>query len=97
MNRINIQKAAKLYHYLDNSALFSGTVDEQDRSLMNVPFVTGDDELDKKFIAQAKEKGIVNIKGHRSVGGMRASIYNAMPAEGVDALIAFMEEFENKA
>ena len=97
MNRINIQKAAKLYHYLDNSSLFSGTVDEEDRSLMNVPFVTGDAELDKKFIEQAKGKGIVNIKGHRSVGGMRASIYNAMPPEGVDALIAFMEEFEKKA
>lgn len=97
MNRINIQKAAKLYHFLDNSSLFSGTVDEADRSLMNVPFVTGDAELDARFIAQAKRKGIVNIKGHRSVGGMRASIYNAMPASGVDTLIAFMEEFETKA
>lgn len=97
MNRINIQKAAKLYYFLDNSALFSGTVDEEDRSLMNVPFVTGDAEIDKRFIAQAKEKGIVNIKGHRSVGGMRASIYNAMPASGVDTLIEFMKEFERNA
>jgi len=97
MNRINIQKAAKLYHYLDNSDLFSGTVDEQDRSLMNVPFVTGDQDVDKMFIEQAKKKGIVNIKGHRSVGGMRASIYNAMPTSGVDALIDFMAEFEKNA
>lgn len=97
MHRTNIQKAAKLYSFLDESSLFSGTVAEEDRSLMNVPFITGDAELDKKFIAQAKERGIVNIKGHRSVGGMRASIYNAMPTEGVDALIEFMKEFEKKA
>lgn len=97
MHRTNIQKAAKLYSFLDESSLFSGTVVEEDRSLMNVPFVTGDAELDKKFIAGAMERGIVNIKGHRSVGGMRASIYNAMPTEGVDALIEFMKEFEKKA
>ena len=97
MNRINVQKAAKLYYYLDESSLFSGTVDEHERSLMNVPFVTGDEQLDKKFIEQAKTQGIVNIKGHRSVGGMRASIYNAMPAQGVDALIACMKEFEKNA
>lgn len=97
MHRTNIQKAAKLYSFLDESSLFSGTVVEEDRSLMNVPFITGDAELDKKFIAGAKERGIVNIKGHRSVGGMRASIYNAMPTEGVDALIEFMKEFEKKA
>lgn len=97
MHRTNIQKAAKLYSFLDESSLFSGTVVEEDRSLMNVPFITGDAELDKKFIAGAKERGIVNIKGHRSVGGMRASIYNAMPIEGVDALIEFMKEFEKKA
>ncbi len=95
MNRINVVKAAKLYHFLDNSAMFSGTVDKEDRSLMNVPFVTGNDALDKKFIAQAQERGIVNIQGHRSVGGMRASIYNAMPMSGVDTLIDFMTEFES--
>lgn len=95
--RANIQKAAKLYAFLDNSSLFTGTADIADRSIMNVTFVTGDAELDKKFIDMAKQKNIVNIKGHRSVGGMRASIYNAMPAEGVDALIEAMKEFEKKA
>ena len=97
MYRTNIQKAAKLYDYLDNSELFKGTADAADRSIMNVTFVTGDEELDKKFISLAKTHNIVNIKGHRSVGGMRASIYNAMPMEGVDALIECMKEFEKKA
>ena len=97
MYRTNIQKAAKIYDYLDNSSLFKGTADPADRSIMNVTFVTGDETLDKKFIAAAKQKNIVNIKGHRSVGGMRASIYNAMPMQGVDALIECMKEFEKKA
>lgn len=97
MQRLNIQKAAKLYHYLDESSLFSGTAAKEDRSLMNIPFVTGDAELDKRFIEMAKEEGIVNIKGHRSVGGMRASIYNAMPMEGVDKLIEIMKAFEKNA
>ena len=97
MQRQNIQKAAKLYHYLDESAMFSGTAAAEDRSLMNVPFVTGDEALDKQFVAQAAQRGIVSIKGHRSVGGMRASIYNAMPMEGIDTLIEFMSEFEKNA
>ena len=88
------KKAALLYDYLDNSKLFKGTVRKDSRSLMNVPFVTGNDELDKAFIAECSEKGIKNIKGHRTVGGMRASIYNAMPYEGVQALVDEMERFE---
>lgn len=96
MQRLNIQKAAKLYHHIDESSLFSGTAAEKDRSLMNVPFVTGDKEIDAKFVAEAAKQGLVNLKGHRSVGGMRASIYNAMPMEGIDALIDFMIEFEKK-
>ena len=94
--RVNQQKAALLYDYLDNSRLFKPTVSGTDRSLMNVPFVTGNDELDKKFVAQAKEAGLVNLKGHRSVGGMRASIYNAMPVAGVQALVDFMARFEKE-
>ncbi|NLY19483.1 MAG: 3-phosphoserine/phosphohydroxythreonine transaminase [Clostridiaceae bacterium] len=94
IQKINEEKAAILYDFLDNSELFKGTVEKKDRSLMNVPFVTGDKELDAKFVKEAAEKGLVNLKGHRSVGGMRASIYNAMPVEGVKALVAFMKEFE---
>ena len=90
----NIEKATLLYDYLDSSKLFKGTVKKEDRSLMNVPFVTGDEALDAKFIKEAKEAGFVNLKGHRSVGGMRASIYNAMPVEGVAALVDFMKQFE---
>ena len=90
----NEKKAAILYDFLDNSKLFKGTVVKEDRSLMNVPFVTGDADLDAKFVAEAKAAGFVNIKGHRSVGGMRASIYNAMPIEGVEKLVEFMAEFE---
>lgn len=93
----NKKKAAMLYDYLDSSSLFKATADKKDRSLMNVTFVTGDAELDKKFVAEAKTYGIVNIKGHRSVGGMRASIYNAMPIEGIEKLIEFMKDFEKKA
>ena len=94
MKERNEKKAAILYNFLDNSELFKGTVVPEDRSLMNVPFIIGDDELEKKFIAEATEAGFVNLKGHRSVGGMRASIYNAMPIEGVEKLVEFMAEFE---
>jgi len=90
----NEKKAKILYDFLDNSKLFKGTVVEEDRSLMNVPFVTGDKELDAKFVKESKAAGFVNLKGHRSVGGMRASIYNAMPIEGVEKLVEFMKEFE---
>ncbi len=90
----NRKKAEILYNFLDNSKLFKGTVVAEDRSLMNVPFITGDEELDAKFVKEATAAGLVNIKGHRSVGGMRASIYNAMPIEGVEKLVEFMKEFE---
>ena len=96
MKKINETKAKILYDFLDGSKLFRGTVVPEDRSLMNVPFVTGDEELDAKFVKAAKEAGFVNIKGHRSVGGMRASIYNAMPTEGVIALVEFMKKFEEE-
>ena len=96
MKELNEKKAALLYDFLDNSKLFKGTVVPEDRSLMNVPFVTGNDELDAKFVKESTAAGFVNLKGHRSVGGMRASIYNAMPVEGVEKLVAFMEEFEKK-
>ena len=94
MKKINEKKAALLYDFLDRSKVFRGTVVKEDRSLMNVPFVTGDEELDARFVKEAAAAGFVNLKGHRSVGGMRASIYNAMPIEGVEKLVAFMEEFE---
>lgn len=94
MKEINECKAKILYDYLDSSAMFKGTVVAEDRSLMNIPFVTGNEDLDKKFVAEATKAGFVNLKGHRSVGGMRASIYNAMPVEGVEKLVAFMKEFE---
>ena len=94
MQAYNIQKAKVLYDFLDASRLFRGTVVPKDRSLMNVPFVTGDDGLDAKFVAEAAAAGFVNLKGHRTVGGMRASIYNAMPIEGVEKLVAFMDTFE---
>ena len=92
----NREKAQILYDFLDQSKLFKGTARVEDRSIMNVPFVTGSDELDAKFCAEAAAHGIANIKGHRSVGGMRASIYNAMPIEGVKALVAYMEQFEKE-
>jgi len=94
MQAINEEKAAVLYDYLDQSALFSATVAKNDRSLMNVPFVTGNDELDAKFIKEAEAESLVALKGHRSVGGMRASIYNAMPVAGVQKLVEFMKSFE---
>ena len=96
MHEKNVEKAKLLYDFLDNSKMFRGTVVPEDRSLMNVPFVTDSDELNTAFIAEAKAKGFVNLKGHRTVGGMRASIYNAMPIEGVKALVAFMKDFETK-
>ena len=94
MKAHNKKKAAILYDFLDSSSLFHGTVVKKDRSLMNVPFVTGDKELDATFVKAAEAAGLVNLKGHRTVGGMRASIYNAMPIEGVEKLVAFMEHFE---
>ena len=94
MKERNEKKAKVLYDFLDASELFKGTVVKKDRSLMNVPFVTGDTELDAKFVREATEAGFVNLKGHRTVGGMRASIYNAMPIEGVQKLVQFMEKFE---
>ncbi len=90
----NVKKADILYNYLDSSSMFSSTVEKEDRSLMNVPFVTGNEELDAKFVKEATAAGFVNLKGHRTVGGMRASIYNAMPVEGVEKLVEFMKEFE---
>lgn len=96
MKEINEKKAKILYDYLDESKLFKGTVRKEDRSLMNVPFVTGSEELDARFVKEAKEAGFENLKGHRTVGGMRASIYNAMPIEGVEKLVEFMKDFEAK-
>lgn len=96
MKAYNEKKAKILYDYLDESKMFHGTVVKKDRSLMNVPFVTGDQELDAKFIKEADAAGFKNLKGHRSVGGMRASIYNAMPIEGVEALVEFMKKFEKE-
>ncbi len=92
----NEYKAGLLYDFIDNSSLFTNKVAVQDRSLMNVPFVTGSEELDAKFVKEAAANGLVSLKGHRLVGGMRASIYNAMPVEGVEALIAFMKKFETE-
>lgn len=94
MAKLNRRKAELLYNYLDSSKLFKATVSGKDRSLMNIPFVTGSDELDAKFVSEAKKEGLINLKGHRTVGGMRASIYNAMPYEGVEKLVEFMRKFE---
>ena len=96
MEKINIDKAAILYDYLDESKLFKPTAQKAYRSRMNVTFVTGSDETDEKFIKEASKNGLVNLKGHRSVGGMRASLYNAMPVEGVEKLVAFMKKFESE-
>ncbi|MBQ5426369.1 MAG: 3-phosphoserine/phosphohydroxythreonine transaminase [Pseudobutyrivibrio sp.] len=96
MKELNEKKAKILYDYLDSSKLFKGTVRKEDRSLMNVPFVTGNEELDAKFVKEATAAGFVNLKGHRTVGGMRASIYNAMPIEGVEKLVEFMRKFEEE-
>ena len=94
MKQRNEEKAKILYDFLDSSSLFKGTVRKEDRSLMNVPFITGDEELDAKFVAESKAAGLENLKGHRTVGGMRASIYNAMPKAGVEKLVEFMSDFE---
>ena len=94
IKELNEKKAAILYDFLDQSSLFKVTVRKEDRSLMNVPFITGSEELDAKFVKEAKEAGLESLKGHRSVGGMRASIYNAMPVEGVEKLVEFMKKFE---
>jgi len=94
MKALNEKKANTLYKFLDSSNMFKATVQGKDRSLMNIPFVTGNDELDSKFVSEAKKAGFINLKGHRSVGGMRASIYNAMPIEGVESLVEFMKKFE---
>ena len=96
MKEHNEKKAKILYDYLDESKMFRSTVDPKDRSVMNVTFVTGDESLDAKFVKEAKEAGLESLKGHRSVGGMRASIYNAMPVAGVEALVAFMRKFEEE-
>ena len=96
IGKLNREKAAILYDFLDSSKMFKGTVVKEDRSLMNVPFVTDSDELNAKVIKEAEENGFVNLKGHRSVGGMRASIYNAMPIEGVKKLVEFMKKFEEE-
>ena len=96
MKQKNEEKAKILYDFLDQSEMFKGTVAPEDRSLMNVPFVTGDADLDAKFVKEAKAAGFENLKGHRSVGGMRASIYNAMPKEGVEKLVEFMKKFEEE-
>ena len=96
IKELNEKKAAILYDFLDQSSLFKGTVRKEDRSLMNVPFITGSEELDAKFVKEAKEAGLESLKGHRSVGGMRASIYNAMPVEGVEKLVEFMKKFEEE-
>ena len=92
--QLNKEKAELFYDYLDDSKLFNATVFGKDRSLMNIPFITGDDDLDKDFVAYADNRNIKNIKGHRSIGGMRASMYNSMPIEGVEALIQVMKDFE---
>ena len=96
MKKRNEKKAKLLYDFLDQSRLFKGTVEKKDRSLMNVPFITGDEALDALFVKEPKAAGLENLKGHRTVGGMRASIYNAMPMEGVEKLVAFMDDFEKK-
>ena len=96
MKEHNEKKAKILYDYLDQSKMFKGTVVPKDRSLMNVPFVIGDKDLEAKFVKEADAAGFVNLKGHRTVGGMRASIYNAMPIEGVEALVEFMKKFEKE-
>jgi phosphoserine aminotransferase len=96
MEKLNRAKAAKLYDYIDSSKLYTAVAEKDDRSLMNVVFVTGSEEIDKTFVSEAKAEGLVQLNGHRSIGGMRASIYNAMPMEGVDKLLDFMKRFEKK-
>ena len=96
MGEVNNRKAKKLYSFIDESNFYSNNIQEPSRSIMNIPFLLGDENLNKQFLEESKEAGLLALKGHRSVGGMRASIYNAMPEEGIDALIEFMAEFSNK-
>jgi len=96
IEKLNNEKAALLYNYLDSQSYYTAPVEKDSRSMMNVTFVTGDQDLDKKFVSEAAKAGIVNIAGHRIVGGMRASIYNAMPKAGVEALVSFMDDFAKK-
>lgn len=96
MGEVNNRKAKKLYSFIDESNFYSNNIQEPNRSIMNIPFLLGDENLNKQFLEESKEAGLLALKGHRSVGGMRASIYNAMPEEGIDALIEFMAEFSNK-
>ena len=96
MDQLNREKAQILYDFLDQSKMFSGTVEKEVRSLMNVPFVTESKELDAEVVAATKAAGFDNLKGHKSVGGLRASIYNAMPREGVEALVEFLKKFEQE-
>ena len=96
MGEVNNRKAKKLYSFIDESNFYSNNIQESNRSIMNIPFLLGDENLNKQFLEESKEAGLLALKGHRSVGGMRASIYNAMPEEGIDALIEFMAEFSNK-
>jgi phosphoserine aminotransferase len=96
MGEINNRKAEKLYSYIDGSNFYSNNIRETNRSIMNIPFLLADDNLNKKFLEESEKAGLLALKGHRSVGGMRASIYNAMPEEGIDSLIEFMAEFSNK-
>ena len=96
IEKLNIEKASLLYNYIDESNMFFSNVRSEDRSLMNIPFLTKSDELNELFVKEAQKEGLVTLKGHRSVGGMRASIYNSMPIEGVKALVQFMKEFESK-
>jgi len=96
MEKVNLLKAGLIYGFLDGSRFFSSPVAKDDRSIMNIPFRLRDDALDEEFLKQAKARGLMQLKGHRSVGGMRASIYNAMPVEGVKALVQFMREFESR-
>jgi phosphoserine aminotransferase len=96
VDRMNATKAEKLYEAIDASAFYSNPIDAKFRSRMNVPFILADASLDNRFLDEAEQQGLTNLKGHRSVGGMRASIYNAMPEAGVDGLVSFMAEFERK-
>ena len=96
MQKMNEEKASLLYDFIDNSSFYKNKVNVKDRSIMNVPFITPNEELDAKFVSEAKKAGFENLKGHRSVGGMRASIYNAMPIEGVEKLVEFMKKFEEE-
>jgi phosphoserine aminotransferase len=96
MEKLNNRKAKKLYSFIDQSNFYENKIDKEDRSIMNIPFQLNNEDLNSKFLEESREAGLLALKGHRSVGGMRASIYNAMPEEGVDALVDFLETFEKK-